>query len=144
VSQTASGTTAYEPGRYLPVIYEEEKPYWDGLREHEIRLQVCARDNRPWYPIGPVCPRCLSSEFTWAAMSGYGTVSTYVIFHKAWAPWLEKRVPYAVVQVELDEGPRLTTNLLTVPASEVRIGMRVRACYEQVSDDIVLLQFEPA
>lgn len=139
----AGSPRTYEPGRYLPTIYEEEKPYWDGLREHEIRLQVCDKDGRAWYPIGPVCPRCLSDQYTWTAMSGHGLVTTYVIFHKAWAPWLEKRVPYAVVQVELDEGPRLTTNLLGLPAEEVRIGLEVQACYEQISDDIVLLQFQP-
>lgn len=143
MSDTDSKPAGYEPDRYLPKIYDEEKPYWDGLKEHEIRLQVCDRDHRPWYPIGPVCPRCLSDEYTWTPMSGYGVVSTYVIFHKAWAHWLESRVPYAVVQVELAEGPRLTTNLLGLPADQVRIGQPVRAVYEQVSDDIVLLQFEP-
>lgn len=139
-----SESTAYETDRYLPTIYPEEKPYWDGFREHEIRLQVCDHDGKPWYPIGPVCPRCLSDQWSWQPMSGRGMVSTYVIFHKAWAPWLASRTPYAVVQVELAEGPRLTTNLLGIPADQVRIGLAVQAVYEQISEDIVLLQFEPA
>lgn len=138
-----SETVAFEADRYLPTIYPDEQPLWDGFKEHEIRLQVCNQDGRPWYPIGPVCPRCLSDEYTWTAMSGRGVVSTYVIFHKAWATWLAKRTPYAVVQVELDEGPRLTTNLLGLPADQVRIGLEVQAVYEPVSPDVVLLQFEP-
>jgi uncharacterized OB-fold protein len=74
-------------------------------------------------------------------MSGRGVVHNYVVYHKAWTPWLEKRVPYAVVQVELDEGPRLTTNLLDCPLGDIRIGMRVQAEYEDVTDDVTLLQF---
>jgi uncharacterized protein len=140
---TAKEGTVYEADRYLPTVYPGEEPFWDGFRDHEIRLQVCDRCGRAWFPIGPVCPFCLSDAFTWKPMSGRGTISTFVVFHKAWAPWLESRVPYAVVQVELAEGPRLTTNLMGVPAAETRIGMPVKACYEQVADDVVLLQFEP-
>ena len=132
------------PESYLPVQYPEEKPFWDGLRSHELKLQVCDDCHQAWYPIGPVCPNCLSENFTWTNMSGRGTVSTYVVFHKAWATWLESRVPYVVAQVELEEGPRLTTNILNTPVESVHIGLAVTACYEQASDEIVLLQFEPA
>ena len=67
-----------------------------------------------------------------------------MIYHKAWTPWFEKRVPYAVVQVELDEGPRLTTNLLDCPLGEIRIGMPVEADFEDITEEITLLQFRPA
>ena len=143
MSETTATTGPFETDRYLPTIYDDERPYWDGLKEHEIRLQVCNVDGRPWYPIGPVCPRCLSDDWSWQPMAGHGVVTTYVVFHKAWAPWLARRTPYAVVQVELDEGPRLTTNVLNLPVDQVRIGLEVKALYEQVSEDIVLLQFEP-
>ena len=102
-------------GRYLPVIYPEELPYWEALRERTLMLQRCKACAKAWFPIGPACPHCLSLEFDWSTMSGRGVIHNFVIYHKAWTPWLQARVPYAVVQVELEEGPRLTTNLLDVP-----------------------------
>ena len=77
-------------------------------------------------------------------MSGRGRVHNYVVFHKAWTKWFEKRVPYAVIQVELEEGPRLTTNLLDCDIKAIEIGMPVAAAYEDITDEITLVQFRPA
>jgi len=131
-------------GRYLPVIYPEERPYWDALRRRKLVLPRCKACGQAWYPLGPACPSCFEVGFDWAPMAGKGVLHNYVVYHKAFAPWLEKRVPYAVVQVELDEGPRLTTNLVDCPLDQVKIGLRVEAAFEDITDEITLLQFRPA
>lgn len=74
-------------------------------------------------------------------MSGRGKVVNYVVYHKAWAPWLKEKLPYAVVLVRLDEGPILPGNLLDIPASAVRIGMEVHVVFEDVSDEASIVQF---
>lgn len=130
--------------RYLPVLYPEEREYTDALREHRFVLQRCSACHEVRYPIAPVCPRCLHDGFEWAAMSGRGRVSSFVVYHKAWAAWLRGRVPYAVVQVRLAEGPRLTTNLLHADPADIRIDMPVTSTFEDVTDEITLLQFQPA
>ncbi|UCF76333.1 MAG: OB-fold domain-containing protein [Betaproteobacteria bacterium] len=131
-------------GRYLPVIYPEEIPFWEAAKRRQLKLQRCNSCGKAWYPIGPACPFCFSMDFAWSPMSGRGTLHNYVVYHKAWTPWFEKRVPYAVVQVQLEEGPRLTTNLLDCALDAIRIGMPVEAAYEDVTDEITLLQFRPA
>lgn len=131
-------------GRYLPIIYPEERPYWDGLRQRTLVLPRCKACGQAWYPLGPACPSCFAIAFDWSPMAGTGVLHNYVVYHKAFAPWLEKRVPYAVVQVELDEGPRLTTNLIDCPIDAVKIGMRVETAFEDITDEITLLQFRPA
>lgn len=131
-------------GRYLPVIYPEERPYWEALRQRKVVLPRCKSCAQAWYPLGPACPNCFALDFDWSPMTGKGVLHNYVVYHKAFAPWLEKRVPYAVAQVELDEGPRLTTNLLDCPLDQIKIGMRVEATFEDITDDITLLQFRPA
>lgn len=132
-----------ETGRYLPVFYPEEQPFWDAARDGRLVLPKCQACQRFWYPVGPVCPRCLSTRYDWAEPDGEGTVSSFVVYHKPWAPWLKERVPYAVVQVELTEGPRLTTNLLGVDPSEIRIGMPVQVCFEEITEEVTLVQFRP-
>ncbi len=130
-------------GRFLPILYPLEAPYWEATKRHELRLQRCPKCDKVWFPIGPVCPSCLSEDLDWALMSGRGKVSSFVVYHKAWAPWLESRVPYTVAQVELEEGPRLTANLLGVEPSKVKIGMQVKVVYEKVNEEVTLIQFSP-
>lgn len=131
-------------GRYLPVIYPEELPFWEAAKQRQLKLQRCGSCGKAWYPVGPACPHCFSAKFEWALMSGRGTLHNYVVYHKAWTPWFEKRVPYAVVQVQLEEGPRLTTNLLDYALADIKIGMPVDVAYEDITDEITLVQFRPA
>jgi uncharacterized protein len=130
-------------GRYLPIIYPEEKPFWDAAKQRRLILQRCLDCGRVRYPIGPTCPWDLSNRFEWAQMSGRGVVHNFVIYHKPWIPYYKDKVPYALVQVQIEEGPRLTTNLLEVPVDQVRIGMEVEATWEDVTDAVSLLQFRP-
>jgi uncharacterized OB-fold protein len=131
-------------GRYLPILYPEEMPYWQAAKHHKLVLQRCDGCGKVRFPIGPTCPFCQSNMFTWTTMSGRGVVHNYVIYHKAWIPYYRDKVPYALVQVEIEEGPRLTTNLWDVPVDQIKIGMEVEASWEDVTDEITLLQFRPA
>jgi len=131
-------------GRYLPVIYPEELPFWEGTKQRVLKLQRCNSCGGAWYPIGPTCPECFSTDFKWDAMSGRGVVSGLVVYHKPWTPWFKDKVPYAVVQVQLEEGPRLTTNILDCALSDAHIGMKVEATYQDITDEITLVQFRPA
>jgi len=130
-------------GRYLPVIYPEELPFWEATRKRELVLQRCNGCSKSWYPIGPACPHCFSMSWKWDRMSGSGTLHNFVVFHKAWTKWFETRVPYAVVQIQLEEGPRLTTNLMECDIKDIKIGMPVEAVYEDITADITLVQFRP-
>lgn len=130
-------------GRYLPVLHPEEQPYWEAARRHELVLPRCDSCGKVYYPVGPVCPNCLSDNFSWVPMSGRGTVSSFVVYHKGWTPWLKSRVPYVVAQVQLAEGPRLTTNLPNIDPADVRIGMEVQVAYETLTEEVTLVQFRP-
>ncbi len=131
-------------GRYLPILYPEEMPYWRATKQRKLVLQRCDGCGKVWFPIGPTCPFCQSNMFTWTEMSGRGVVHNYVIYHKAWIPYYQDKVPYALVQVEIEEGPRLTANLWDVPIDQIKIGMKVEAAWEDVTEEITLLQFRPA
>ena len=129
-------------GRYLPIRYPEEAPYWDGAQQGKLVLQECEDCGKTWFPIGPTCPHCLSSNFQWKQMSGLGTISNVVIFHKGWTPYLNSKTPYAVVQVELDEGPRITANFVGEKVTAENIGVPVEAVWEKINEEISLVQFK--
>ncbi len=127
--------------RPLPRITPDNLPFWEAARRHELRLQRCSACGRIWWPPGPICPDCLSERFKWAPVSGRGTVSSFVAFHKAYVPAFEDSIPYAVVQVELEEGPHLMANLVDVPNAEIRIGMPVTVVFEDATPEISIPRF---
>jgi len=76
-------------------------------------------------------------------MSGTGTIWSFGIYDHVYDPSLRGAIPYNVTLVELDEGPRLITNLVGVELDAIRIGMRVTPVFEAVSDAVTLVKFRP-
>jgi uncharacterized OB-fold protein len=127
----------------LPVISGINEPYWEAAKRHELRLQQCRRCVKFWYPFGPVCPHCWSREYDWNRLSGRGKVTSWVVFHQLYFEGFKDELPYNVVQVELDEGPRLLSNLVGVKNDEISIGMPVEITFDDVTDEVTLPKFQP-
>ena len=88
-----------------------------------------------------MCGACQSTDFGWQPSSGRGTVYSYVVTHQAVHPALVGHTPLATVEVELDEGPRLVSNLVDVPPESVQIGMKVEVVFQDAGDGVVLPLF---
>lgn len=125
----------------LPRITPDNKGFWDAARRHELCLPSCLECQRAHYPPGPVCPFCLSDQLAWSRMSGKGKVTSWVIFHRNWFPEFADDLPYAVVQVELAEGPRLTSSLVGVANVDLRSDMAVEVVFDDVTPEISLPRF---
>ncbi len=108
------------PKRPIPQPTPETQPYWDACREHRLTLQRCLDcPGQPayFYP-RPFCPRCLSPNVEWLDASGRAKLHTYVIAHRG-APGFDDAVPYVIAVAELEEGPRMMSNVVGVdPAPE--------------------------
>jgi uncharacterized OB-fold protein len=128
----------------LPVATPLTQPYWDGARQHELLYQKCKICGANWHPPMPICPACHSSDFDWLAASGGGFVYTYTVVHHPTHPAFTDRVPYVVAVVELDEGPRVVTNIQNCQPTAVSAGMRVRIVFEDLAEGVTLPQAEPA
>ncbi len=124
--------------RPLPRAGGPEQTFWDGLRAGEVRVQRCVCGHHR-FPASRNCPVCHSAEFTWTAAEPEGVVESFCVFHKQYFPALE--VPYAVVQVRLRCGVRMFSNLQHVPIDRIRIGMQVKAVFENAGDGVTLLRF---
>ena len=57
---------------------------------------------------------------SWKEASGRGTLYTYSVVHVNDLPPFNERVPYVAAIVELDEGPRVMTNIEGMPLDELR------------------------
>jgi hypothetical protein len=121
-------------------------PYWDSLKNHSMKIQRCNDTGRFFfYPRG-VSPYTLSGNVTWESVSGRGTLHAFTIVQNMRAPGFAEEVPYVVAIVELDEGPRLMTNLIDIePSPEmIHIGMPVELVYDDVTEEVTLPKYRPA
>ena len=128
----------------LPRITPDSRPFWDGLRSRKLVLPYCVDCGKPHLPPGPVCPSCFSDRLEWRPASGRGRISTWTVVHKAWFPAFAPDIPYNVVQVELDEGPRLTASVVGLPNERLEIGLPVAIEFDDVTADVTLPRFRPA
>jgi uncharacterized OB-fold protein len=107
------------------------------LDEGRFMVQRSRKTGQAFYYPRLAEPRTGDTDLEWFEPSGRGVVySTTVVRTKAPAE------PYNVALVDLEEGPRVTTRVIGVAPSEVRIGMQVKAQLEQV-DGKALLVFAP-
>jgi hypothetical protein len=127
--------------RPLPRLTAENRDFWTGGAERELRILRCAACETFIHPPRPVCRRCLSEEVLAVAVAGTGTIDTFTVNHQAWYPGLE--VPFVIARVALDGAPGvyLTTNIVGSPVDAVAIGDKVRVVFEQ-QEDVWLPLFE--
>jgi len=127
--------------RLAPTTTLDTQAFWDGVRDHELRLQRCTACRALRHPPRPMCPGCNSLDWDTIAASGRGRVYSFVMPRHPSFPWFEGT--YIVVLVELEEGPRLVSNLCEIDPDDVTIGMPVEVFYEHFDDGLVLPQFRP-
>jgi uncharacterized OB-fold protein len=132
---------AAEYEKPLPVIDGSSRPWWEAAKRHELLIQTCDHCGQAIFPPAPICPRCRSVTLTYVPVSGRGSIWTWTVFHKSYFKGFGAEVPYAVTIVELEEGPRLWTQIVGAASTELRIGLPVAAVFEDVTDDVTLVKF---
>ena len=118
-------------------------PFWEAAKEGRLQIQRCqACGAYVFYP-REVCSECLAPELEWVHVSGKGTLYSFTIARAPTHPAFSDDVPYVIAIVELEEGPRITTNIIDCPEEKIRIGMALQATFPQVDDSQVLVKFRP-
>ncbi len=127
--------------RPLPKLDADNRAFWTGGAEGELRLTRCADCGTFNHPPRPFCRNCLSENVAPEAVAGTGVVDTFTLNYQKWHPAME--VPFVIARVAIDGAPGvyLTTNIVGCPPDEVDIGDRVRVVFEQ-QDDVYLPLFE--
>lgn len=124
----------------LPQIDGINKPFWDAARRNTLVVQVCESCGHKHFPPTPSCPRCLSKSQTWQAVSGRGTLESWIDFHHAYWAGFKDELPYRVCVVRLEEGPLLVSNLLE-DSGTPKLGAPVHVVFENVTEEITLAKF---
>lgn len=114
--------------RPYPQPDRDSVPFWEAQDRHELVFQKCAGCGVIRYPVEPLCSECLSFDFGWAKSSGRGRIYSYTVVRHQTHPAFP--VPYTVVLVEMEEGPRVIAELRAPEDAVFDIGTRVRVEWE--------------
>jgi hypothetical protein len=133
------------PNRPLPEATPETREFWEGAQRHELRIQRCRACGEAYFYPRPFCPRCSSTDVEWFTASGRASLHTYVIVHRG-AHGFQDWTPYVIAVVELEEGPRMMSNIIGIdPQPEhLPVGLPLQVTFERQSEDITLPLFKPA
>ena len=130
----------------IPSPQGESDVYWQKAKQHELWLRKCNVCGEAYFYPRDISPCCFSKDTSWIRASGKATLYTYCIAHRAPHPGFADDVPYVTAFVELEEGPRMPTNIvMEEPTPEkLQIGMPLEVTFEDITDTIALPKFRPA
>jgi uncharacterized OB-fold protein len=139
VTDTAQKTTLPAPP---PLINVETKTFWDATAEGKLLLPRCNDcDVVIWYP-RQFCPECSSFNISYFEASGKGTVYSFAINRRGQGDYRD--LAYVLAYVELDEGPRVLTNIVDCDVDQVSVGQKVQVVFHPTSNGVALPRFRPA
>ncbi len=124
-----------------PGITHDNRFFWDGLRQRELRIQRCVACHQLQHPPAPMCTGCHGFELDAVVASGLGTVHSFVVAEHPPIPPFS--YPNVIVLVDLEEGTRLVSRLVGVEPDAVWIGMPVAVAYERIDEALTLHCFRP-
>jgi uncharacterized OB-fold protein len=128
----------------LPTPDADTARFWRGLQGNKLLLQHCADCAHVQYYQQATCRACGRENLVHRAASGRGKVYSFSVVHRAPGPAFKADVPYAVILVELEEGPRMISTFTGGAPNDVTFDMDVILTFEKVSDEITLPRFRKA
>ena len=129
----------------IPQPTPETQHFWDGCKNGKLLLQRSKNTGNAYFPPRPFSPYTGSKEVEVFEASGRAKLFSYVINHRP-AKGFEKQGPYAIAVVELDEGPRMMSNIIECEQTPeaLKLDMALEVVFEDINDEITLPKFRPA
>ena len=95
-----------------PVPDRDTQPFWDAVEERRLVVQRCSSCGHwVWQP-KPICPKCQTPDPEWTEVTGDGRVASWTVLHPPALPVWADQLPFVILLVELDEGPRMVGQLV--------------------------------
>lgn len=121
------------------------QPFWEASAQGELLLPYCRACARFFFYPRTLCPTCGSRDIEWRRSQGRGRLYSFCIHHHTAIPELREALPFVTALVTLDEGPRLMSFLIGVPASPDAIDcdMRLEVAFIETIDGRTIPAFRP-
>ena len=137
-------TTEYRKPLPNPLHEEASRPFWEAAKRHELMLPRCRKCGQLFFYPRETCPVCLAADVDWEKASGRGRLYSFTVIHQPGNPVFTPETPYVYAMVQLEEGPRLISNLVDCRPEDAKVDMPVVAVYDDVTPEWTLVKFRPA
>jgi uncharacterized protein len=125
-----------------PDVDEVSADFWAATATGRLILKRCDACQRcMWYPRSK-CPFCHSFEVSWIDAAGTGAIYSYTVTTRGMDDFAGIG-EYVLAYVELDEGPRILTNIVGCPLESLDIGQRVEVTFHDTGAGSALPRFRP-
>ena len=112
--------------------------FWREIpQRYNLIGNTCGSCGRVFFPPREACPDCRRKsmgQMKELKLSGKGEVFTYTIIHVG-PDDFEEQIPYPIAIIQLDEGPRITAQIVDCPVEDVHIGMKVESVFRKIQED---------
>lgn len=137
-----SDSETWEP-RPLPEVTPETAPFWAAAAAGRFLVCECEACGLVYYYPRAVCPDCFSDDVTWLEAAGTGRIYSFSWTERV-EGWPEAALPLVVAYVELDEGPRVMTNVVDADPEALDVGTRVEVEFVPTeADGVAVPVFAP-
>ncbi len=132
----------WEP-RPVPEPTPETERFWRAASEGRLLLSECRDCGLTYHYPRALCPDCFSDDVEWREAAGTGEVYSYTVMRGV-SGWPESALPLVYAHVELDEGPRVITNIVDCDPDRVEVGLPVAVRFEPTDrEDVAVPVFAP-
>lgn len=130
-------TATYRPSTLSdPVANPETAMYWKAFSERRFLVPQCEECGKHhWYPRAH-CPFCYGAVIP-KPSQGTGQIYSFSVIGQ------KDSGPYVLAYIELDEGPRLLSNIVTDDVATLVAGTPVRVEFEPSPNGQLLPVFRP-
>lgn len=128
----------------MPAPDADSAAFWRGMRDGALLLQHCGDCGNVQYYQQAMCRECGGENLVHRKASGRGKVHSFSVVHRAPGPAFEADVPYAVLLVDLEEGPRIISTYTGSKPEDVVFDVEVMLVCEKINDEVTLPRFRRA
>jgi uncharacterized OB-fold protein len=127
----------------LPTPDDTTRSFWTGAEQGQLLIKRCRNCERAYFYPRPFCPHCWSEEVEWEVASGRARLYTWSVVYVNDLPPFADQVPYIAAIVDLDEGPRMMTNVVDCPVHNLKAGMPLQVAFRHQAEGVTVPVFRP-
>jgi uncharacterized OB-fold protein len=125
-----------------PAVDVDTEAFWAATAEHRLLVPRCRECGLVfWYP-RRLCPGCGADAVDLTEATGRGTLYSFTLQHRPTGAYA-KSEPFVLALVELDEGPRIMTNVVTDSPATLEVGQPVEVVFHDTGEGPALYRFRP-
>ena len=125
------------------IIDKDSRPFWDGAKENKLMIQKCKISGKCFLYSRGHSGTNATNEYEWIEASGKGIIYSYTVSHiPGGSRYYLDKTPYVIGSILLEEGVRLTSNIMSKNFNDIKIGSKVFVEYIELNESIVFPCFK--